>query len=114
MVLMPILRGLARRLRSCLSGTRCPGLFLNWGTQTNQVVIDSMLASYEGVVAAQTGHISVHEAGAIEYTGHKVLTLPHEMGKFLPRCQTDLWRISMRVGNQEHMVYPGMVYISPD
>ena len=47
--------------------------FLVGGTQTNQTVIDSMLSGYEGVVAATTGHISVHEAGAIEYSGHKVL-----------------------------------------
>ena len=46
---------------------------LTGGTQTNQIVIDTMLQPYEGVVAAQTGHVSTHEAGAIEFTGHKVL-----------------------------------------
>ena len=51
------------------------------GTQTNQIVIASLLKSFEGVVAAKTGHISTHEAGAIELTGHKVLTLPHSEGK---------------------------------
>ncbi|WP_304176777.1 beta-eliminating lyase-related protein, partial [Leptotrichia trevisanii] len=55
--------------------------FLVGGTQTNAVVINSILQSYEGVIAAETGHISVHEAGAIELTGHKVLTLPHHNGK---------------------------------
>ena len=50
--------------------------FLVGGTQTNQTVIDSVLRSFEGVIAAETGHVSVHEAGAIEFTGHKVLTLP--------------------------------------
>lgn len=55
--------------------------FLVGGTQTNAVVINSMLQSYEGVIAAETGHISVHEAGAIELTAHKVLTLPHHNGK---------------------------------
>ena len=55
--------------------------FLAGGTQTNQTVIDGMLASYEGVIAAETGHVSVHEAGAIEYTGHKVITLPQHEGK---------------------------------
>ena len=54
---------------------------LTGGTQTNQIVIDTMLQPYEGVVAAQTGHVSTHEAGAIEFTGHKVLTLPEKNGK---------------------------------
>ena len=55
--------------------------FLAGGTQTNATVIDSVLQKYEGVVSAQTGHINVHEAGAVEYTGHKVLTLPAREGK---------------------------------
>ena len=55
--------------------------FLTGGTQTNQNVIDAMLQPYEGVVAASTSHVSVHEAGAIEFTGHKVLTLPEKNGK---------------------------------
>lgn len=46
------------------------------GTQTNQLVISTMLMDYEGVVAAETGHVSTHEAGAIEHSGHKVLTIP--------------------------------------
>jgi threonine aldolase len=53
------------------------------GTQTNALVISAMLHDYEGVIAADTGHVSVHEAGAIEYTGHKVLTLPHYEGKLM-------------------------------
>ena len=58
--------------------------FLSGGTQANVVVISSMLADYEGVIAAKTGHISTHEAGAIEYTGHEVLELPQEEGKIAP------------------------------
>lgn len=57
--------------------------FLTGGTQTNQVVIDAMLAPYEGVVAAETAHVAAHEAGAIEYSGHKVLTIPQHEGKIL-------------------------------
>lgn len=60
---------------------RCPQAdiyFLTGGTQTNQTVIDSLLKNYEGVIAAQTGHVNVHEAGAIEFTGHKVLALPQK------------------------------------
>ena len=55
--------------------------FLVGGTQTNQVVINSVLKPYEGVIAADTGHISTHEAGAIEHSGHKVLTVPSTLGK---------------------------------
>ena len=55
--------------------------FLVGGTQTNRIVIDSMLKNYEGVIAATTGHISAHEAGAIEASGHKVLTVPGYDGK---------------------------------
>lgn len=58
---------------------------LTGGTQTNQIVIDTMLQPYEGVVAAQTGHVSTHEAGAIEFTGHKVLTLPERMARSVRR-----------------------------
>ncbi|MCP1639246.1 threonine aldolase [Streptococcus gallinaceus] len=86
--------------------------FLTGGTQTNQVVINSMLASYEGVVAAETGHISVHEAGAIEFSGHKVLTLPHENGKISAAAVRQLLVDFYADGNREHMVFPGMVYIS--
>lgn len=63
---------------------KCPDAtirFLVGGTQTNQVVINSMLESYEGVISADTGHVAVHEGGAIEYSGHKVLTIPSSEGK---------------------------------
>ena len=53
--------------------------FLVGGTQSNAVVISSMLRRYEGVIAAETGHIGFHEAGAIEYTGHKVFLLPQSV-----------------------------------
>ena len=55
--------------------------FLVGGTQTNQTVISSVLAPYEGVVSADTGHINAHEAGAVEYTGHKVISVPNKYGK---------------------------------
>lgn len=86
--------------------------FLAGGTQTNQVVISAMMENYAGVVAAKTGHVSVHEAGAIEYTGHKVLELASKDGKIeaeeLRRFLEDFYAD----GNHEHMVYPGMVYLS--
>lgn len=86
--------------------------FLVGGTQTNQTIISTMLANYEGVVAARTGHVSVHEAGAIEYTGHKVLEIPGHDGKIdaneLKSYIDDFYADE----NHEHMVFPGMVYIS--
>ena len=90
----------------------CQIQFLTGGTQTNQIVIDTMLRQFEGVVAAQTGHVSVHEAGAIEYTGRKVLTLPSHDGK-LKAEELDAYISDFYAdGNCEHMVFPGMVYIS--
>lgn len=93
----------------------CPEVevtFLVGGTQTNQIVIDSLLKSYEGVVAAQTGHVSSHEAGAIEYTGHKVLTLPGENGKLKEETLRNYLQSFYADENHDHMVFPGMVYIS--
>ena len=93
----------------------CPGadiFFMVGGTQTNAVVIDSMLPSYGGVIAAQTGHISDHEAGAIEFTGHKVIALPVYDGKL--RAE-DVWMYMKdywQDASHQHFVYPGMVYIS--
>lgn len=86
--------------------------FLVGGTQTNQVVIDTVLNSYEGVIAAQTGHVSVHEAGAIELSGHKVLTIPEHNGKIDVNELKDYIKTFYSDGNHEHMVFPGMVYIS--
>lgn len=86
--------------------------FLVGGTQTNATVIASMLNRYEGVLSAVTGHINTHEAGAIEFTGHKVLPLPQKEGKI---CSADLKNYLVTFyndGGYEHMVIPGMVYIS--
>ena len=86
--------------------------FLVGGTQTNAVVIDAMLKGYEGVVAADTGHVAVHEAGAVEYTGHKVLTIPHYTGKIDPGELKAYLEGFYQDANHEHMVFPGMVYLS--
>ncbi len=85
---------------------------LTGGTQTNQIIIDTVLAPYEGVIAARTGHVSTHEAGAIEFTGHKVLELPEKEGKIQATDLKDLLETFYGDGNHEHMVFPGMVYIS--
>lgn len=86
--------------------------FLNGGTQTNATVIDAILNRYEGVLAATTGHVSIHEAGAIEYTGHKVIQLPQTQGKLLASTVRQFMETFMADANKEHMVQPGMVYIS--
>ena len=86
--------------------------FICGGTQTNQVVISSMLARYEGVIAAKTGHISCHEAGAIEYTGHKVFELPQIMGKLEASDIEDFMKVFEKADAKDHMVFPAMVYIS--
>lgn len=86
--------------------------FVVGGTQTNQLVIDSMLKPFQGVVAARTGHVATHEAGAIEYTGHKVLDVPGHSGKINPEELEKYLKDFNDDGNHEHMVFPGMVYIS--
>ena len=86
--------------------------FLVGGTQTNATIIASVLNRYEGVLAAQTGHVGCHEAGAIEYTGHKVLTLPEKNGKISAESITDYVETFYGDANHEHMVFPGLVYIS--
>ncbi len=86
--------------------------FVCGGTQTNQLVIDTMLKPYEGVVGVTTAHINVHEAGAVEFTGHKVLTLPHHNGKMDAGELRALIDTFYADESHEHMVYPGMVYVS--
>lgn len=86
--------------------------FLTGGTQANATVIASVLERYEGVVAAETGHVAVHEAGAIEYTGHKVLELPGHDGKIKAAELREFLCNYWQDANHEHMVFPGMVYIS--
>lgn len=86
--------------------------FLVGGTQTNATVIDGLLRPHQGVLAAETGHINVHESGAIEATGHKVLTLPQHMGKVKAEEVEAYINDFYRDETYEHMVAPGMLYIS--
>ena len=78
---------------------------LTGGTQTNQIVISSMLDSHEGVIAAETGHVGTHEAGAIEWTGHKVLTLPQADGKISAADLEEYLVTFYGDDNHEHMVF---------
>ena len=86
--------------------------FLVGGTQTNACVIDALLHPHQGVVCAETGHINVHEAGAIEASGHKVLALPSGDGKIRASALKDCVERFYADATYEHCVFPGMVYIS--
>ena len=86
--------------------------FLTGGTQTNAVVISALLAGHEGVIAADTGHIAVHEAGAIEATGHKVLTVPECDGKLRAAAVEAYLEAFYADASYTHMVFPGMVFIA--
>ena len=85
--------------------------FLTGGTQTNQIAIDSMLRSYEGVIAADTGHINTHETGYVEHAGHKILALPSALGKITAAQVAALVEEYRGSGVLEHAVEPAMVYI---
>ena len=86
--------------------------FMVGGTQTNFTVISSILRPYQGVLSAESGHINVHETGAVEATGHKVLTLPSADGKIRASQVREAYEAHWKDGSREHIVQPGMVYIS--
>ena len=100
------------KIRKACRATHAEIHFLSGGTQVNRIVISALLRPYEGVIAADTGHITVHEAGAIECGGHKVLALPHADGKLTARAIEECLRSFHEDANHDHMVRPGMVYIS--
>ncbi len=100
------------RIRKACACPEADVHFLVGGTQTNATVLDALLAAHEGVVAADTGHISVHEAGAVEACGHKVLTLPHRLGKISAAQLGDYCNTFFSDLNRDHMVAPGVVYLS--
>jgi threonine aldolase len=94
---------------------QCPNAdihFLSGGTQTNAIVIKTLLRTYEGVIAPDSGHISTHEAGAIECGGHKILTLANKKGKISAEQVETLMADYYNDENNAHVVKPGMVYIS--
>lgn len=108
----PISDSAKAKIRAACNAPDAKVYFMVGGTQVNYTVLDSILKRYEGVLAADTGHVAVHEAGAIEYSGHKVITIPESNGKvdcavakaYLERFYAD--------GAWEHMVRPGAIYIS--
>ena len=100
------------KIRVACEAPKADVYFISGGTQTNQLVIDSLLRSYEGVLSAVSGHVNCHEAGAIEYTGHKVLPLPMHLGK-IDAGELKQWVEDFYANpSHEHTVFPGMVYIS--
>jgi len=86
--------------------------FITGGTQTNVVAIDALLKYYEGILCTETGHIAAHEAGAVEATGHKVITLPEHNGKISTTDIQHYLKTLYADETLEHQVQPGMVYIS--
>lgn len=86
--------------------------FLVGGTQTNATVIASLLKPYQGVICADTGHINVHETGAVEHTGHKVLAIPNTDGKISAAQIREVLDAHYSDPCAEHTVQPAMVYIS--
>ena len=100
------------KIRAACSCPDAEIFFLVGGTQTNRTVIDTMLAPWQGAVAAATGHIAVHEAGAIEAGGHKILTLPSHDGKITAGELKAYIDTFYSDANHEHMVFPGLVYVS--
>ncbi len=86
--------------------------FLVGGTQTNATVISAILRTHQAVISASTGHINVHESGAIEATGHKVIPLPSPDGKLTAKAVEECYNLHWNDPNHEHMVQPAMVYIS--
>ena len=100
------------KIRAACQRPEADIFFLVGGTQTNATVIDGMLATYEGVIAVQTAHINVHESGAVEASGHKVITLPSHNGKMSATDLEDWLKAFHADPTLEHMVIPGMVYIT--
>jgi threonine aldolase len=96
------------KIKKIINNENASVYFTVGGTSTNKIVIDHALKSYGAVIACDSGHINVHETGAIEATGHKVLTYPNEFGKLTPQGVEKL----VLEHADFHMVKPGIVYIS--
>lgn len=102
----------AAKIKKACGDDRLAVHFLVGGTQTNVTVIDAALRSHQGVLCASTGHINVHETGAVESCGHKVLALPSSDGKITAEQIETAYTEHVNNGSFEHMVQPKMVYIS--
>lgn len=102
----------AEHIRTACQAPNSEVHFMVGGTQANATIIAHRLRPWEGVIAADSGHIATHETGAIEHTGHKVITLPNQLGKITAaqvRACMEEYRAS---GVEEHMPEPALVYIT--
>jgi len=104
----PYCESAANMIRALCNAPDAEVHFLVGGTQTNKTMIGAVLRPYEAVIAAHTGHICVHETGAIENNGHKVIHYPSHDGKVTPEMISNV----MKTHSSEHMVVPRLVYIS--
>ena len=100
------------KIRQCCLAPEADVFFLAGGTQSNAAVIGCMLKPWQGVISAETGHVCGHEAGAIEAGGHKVLPLPHREGRLAAEDVRRLLEQFRADEAREHLVEPGMVYLS--
>jgi len=100
------------RIREAIGMPEAQIFFLTGGTQTNATTIDSMLYQYEGVICVDSGHINVHEAGAVEFTEHKIISLPGYQGKMKALALDSYLDAFYHDGNRDHAVHPGLVYIT--
>ena len=100
------------KIRKLCNAPEAQVYFLAGGTQTNMTVIDGMLQSYEAVISVESGHINVHEAGAVEFTGHKVITLPAHDGKMNAKELDQYMDWFIHDESTEHLAQPGLVYIT--
>jgi threonine aldolase len=108
----PICDSAKQKIRAACNAPEAKVYFMVGGTQTNYTVLDSILKGYEGVLSADTGHVAVHEAGAIEYSGHKVITIPERDGKIDYSRAKEYLKTFYADGSWQHMVRPGALYIS--
>lgn len=100
------------KIRKACAAPDADVFFISGGTQTNGMIVKYLLRPYQGVIAAKSGHIEGHEAGAIEHGGHKVLCVPEYNGKLTAADVADLVKRYQTDDNRDHIVMPGMVYIS--
>lgn len=108
----PICESAKQKIRAACNTPEAKVYFMVGGTQTNYTVLDSILKGYEGVLSADTGHVAVHEAGAIEYSGHKVIAIPARDGKIDYSRAKEYLKKFYSDGSWQHMVRPGALYIS--
>jgi threonine aldolase len=108
----PISEHARNRIREACKAPEAEIFFLAGGTQTNATVITALLQPYQGVLSSADGHISVHEAGAVEHNGHKVLVLPFEEGKISAGSIRRYCEHYREDESWDHIVMPGMVYVT--